>query len=299
MKLALVALVLGLALAGPSISADTNNEVVPQEAVDWINTVQTQWTASKEWIGSMTFEDAQGYAATEIRPRQFPEYHWGALIDNLSIPSSFDSRNEWPHCIHPVLDQGQCGSCWAFGATEALSDRLCIESNGSTDVVLSPQYLVSCDNGSYGCQGGYPDQAWEFMKNTGVPTFDCVPYTARDGTCPHTCSDGSDMKMYHAPSVHTYSGPSSIQAAIMAGGPVETAFTVYQDFMSYSGGVYVHTWGGVLGGHAVKIVGWGTQGSTRYWIIQNSWGESWGLAGFFWIEFGQCGIDSQAVATHS
>ena len=85
--------------------------------------------------------------------------------------------------------------------------------------------------------------------------------------------------------------------ALMEGGPVETAFTVYEDFYSYTSGVYIHTWGGVVGGHAVKIVGWGKQGDINYWIIHNSWGTDWGMDGIFWIEFGQCGIDSQAVAS--
>merc|ERR1719491_1247010 len=82
----------------------------------------------------------------------------------------------------------------------------------------------------------------------------------------------------------------------MKGGPVETAFTVYQDFFAYKSGIYVHTSGGVAGGHAVKIIGWGNQAGTNYWIVANSWGASWGMSGFFWIEFGQCGIDTDAYA---
>lgn len=73
---------------------------------------------------------------------------------------------------------------------------------------------------------------------------------------------------------------------------METGFTVYEDFMSYSGGVYKHTSGAQLGGHAVKIVGWGD----GYWICANSWGPSWGEKGFFNIAFGECGIDSAVYA---
>jgi cathepsin B len=97
-----------------------------------------------------------------------------------AFPNAFDSRTRWPGCVHPVLDQGQCGSCWAFGATESLrwihnvgfyhykyfifSDRFCIESNGTVNVVLSPQSLVSCDwEGNFGCDGGVPQLAWEYM----------------------------------------------------------------------------------------------------------------------------------------
>jgi len=82
----------------------------------------------------------------------------------------------------------------------------------------------------------------------------------------------------------------------MANGPVEVSFTVYQDFMSYTGGIYKHTTGAQLGGHAVMAVGWGNSNGTNYWICANSWTTGWGIQGFFWIAFGQCGIDNGAVA---
>ena len=53
----------------------------------------------------------------------------------------------------------------------------------------------------------------------------------------------------------------------MKNGPVNTGFTVYEDFMNYKSGVYSHKSGGVLGGHAVKIVGWGKEGGVEYWKI--------------------------------
>ncbi|CAG9328378.1 unnamed protein product [Blepharisma stoltei] len=296
MKLFLLTALVALALSGPAIVRDPSSPILTQEDIDFINQNQDSWTASLDWVGSMTYEEAQKYASTEIKPREFPEYNWGAILDNFQAPASFDSRNQWPSCIHPILNQEQCGSCWAFGATEALSDRLCIGSKGSINVVLSPQYLVDCDHLNLGCNGGNPDLAWSFMKSKGVPAYSCVSYTGANGKCPSTCDDGSEFQFYKAASVNTYSGPSSIQAAILAGGPVETGFSVYQDFMSYSGGIYKHTTGDYLGGHAVKIIGWGNQNGTNYWICANSWGTSWGLQGFFWIAFGQCGIDSQAVA---
>jgi cathepsin B len=94
------------------------------------------------------------------------------------------------------------------------------------------------------------------------------------------------------------SNPAMIQTEIMTHGPVEVDFTVYQDFLSYKSGVYKHTWGQELGGHAVKMLGWGVDAGTPYWIIANSWNEDWGNGGFFNILRGrnECGIESDINA---
>jgi len=227
-----------------------------------------------------------------------------------SIPDNFDSAEQWPGCVHPVRNQGQCGSCWAFGATEALSDRFCVASNKSVDVVLSPQDLVSCDKLNMGCNGGMLFTAWEYMKHTGVLEDSCLPYASINGTdpkCPTTCADGtpiSSAKRYHVKSFkHVGWWPwgkvAAIQTAIMTGGPVEGAFSVYADFMSYQSGVYQHINGSLLGGHAIKITGWGVdEQQTPYWRVQNSWGPSWGEKGFFNIKRGdnECGIEGTVYA---
>jgi cathepsin B len=242
----------------------------------------------------MTMKEARTFASSSSEfDTDYPEKNWGALLDYFAAPTKFDSRVQWPNCIHPIRDQGQCGSCWAFAASESLSDRLCIA--GGANVVLSPQWLVDCNTQNYGCNGGYPIKAWQFMMTTGIVADACVPYTAADGKCPASCTGTGSMTKYYASSANTYSNPASIQAEIMATGPIEAAFTVYQDFMSYTSGVYIHTWGSQLGGHAVKMIGWGVSGTTNYWICANSWNTNWGIQGYFWIEFGQCGIDSQCV----
>ena len=84
----------------------------------------------------------------------------------------------------------------------------------------------------------------------------------------------------------------------MTNGPIEVAFTVYEDFLSYKSGVYKHTSGRALGGHAVKMVGWGVDNGQKYWRIANSWNEGWGNNGFFNIARGhnECGIEGQGVA---
>lgn len=44
-------------------------------------------------------------------------------------------------------------------------------------------------------------------------------------------------------------------------------------------GVYKHESGAALGGHAVKMIGWGTENGTPYWLVANSWNSDWGDKG--------------------
>ena len=89
-----------------------------------------------------------------------------------------------------------------------------------------------------------------------------------------------------------------IQMEIITNGPVEAAFTVYSDFPSYKSGVYQHTSGTEMGGHAIKILGWGVENGTPYWLVANSWNTDWGDKGFFKILRGknECGIEEEIMA---
>jgi cathepsin B len=267
---------------------------------DMIHTINAQglWKASSDFTKGKTPQELSRLLGTTVTPSEHPEKQWGNLREFMQIPESFDSRTQWPKCIHPIRDQGNCGSCWAFGATEALSDRFCIQKG--IDVVLSPQWLLDCDYTDAGCDGGTLDRVWQYLNFLGVPADSCDPYTA--GTtgqadfCTDVCSDNASPTLYYADAVASFKSEDSIQMAIMQGGPVEAAFTVYQDFFSYKSGIYVHKTGDVVGGHAVKIVGWGVQNEVKYWVVANSWGTSWGEEGYFNIAFGECGIESGVVA---
>ena len=63
---------------------------------------------------------------------------------NVALPTSFDWRYKASQCVHKIRNQGECGSCWAFGATLMLTDRFCVQSNGQINVELSTQDVISC-----------------------------------------------------------------------------------------------------------------------------------------------------------
>lgn len=83
----------------------------------------------------------------------------------------------------------------------------------------------------------------------------------------------------------------------MTNGPCEASMDVYADFETYRTGVYSHSTGSYLGGHAIKLLGWGTENGTPYWYLANSWNDSWGDNGYFKILRGsdECGIESGIV----
>ena len=219
-----------------------------------------------------------------------------------AVPTSFDARVQWPTLVHPIRDQQHCGSCWAFGASEAFSDRVAIATNGAVNLVLSPEQLVSCDILNLGCSGGILRLAWSYIAWYGLVSDTCFPYTAGNGTaasCQKTCADGSKWVAYKAKNVKSLSSAAA-KLEISTNGPIETAFTVYQDFISYAGGIYQYDGtSAALGGHAIKVVGWGVEDGVEYWIAANSWGTSWGEQGYFRIKAGECGFDNSFITGES
>mmetsp|Transcript_20585 Transcript_20585/g.2751 ORF Transcript_20585/g.2751 Transcript_20585/m.2751 type:complete len:129 (+) Transcript_20585:113-499(+) len=112
-------------------------------------------------------------AKTETAATRLPLF----LHENTEgLPDSFDSREAWPRCesIKEIRDQSHCGSCWAFSAVEAFSDRICIASNQVDQTRISSENLLACCAGWFtcgnGCQGGFPSGAWRYFKSTGVVT---------------------------------------------------------------------------------------------------------------------------------
>merc|ERR1711865_703555 len=92
---------------------------------------------------------------------------------------------------------------------------------------------------------------------------------------------------------------ANAQKALMESGPMSASFTVYADFPTYKSGVYSHTSGSELGGHAVALYGWGVENGQKYWLMKNSWTAAWGDHGFFKVIRGtnDCGIEEDLSGT--
>jgi len=145
-----------------------------------------------------------------------------------------------------------------------------------------------------------PWLAWRYLKNEGIVSDACFPYTAGDGeeaSCTQQCVDGESWSSskVKAARIYAINGVANMQRELMTNGPVQVAFMVYRSFMSYSSGVYQKSRFEFMpeGGHAVKLMGWGTEYGTDYWLVANSWSTNWGMDGFFKIKRGsnECGIE--------
>ncbi|KAG2379460.1 hypothetical protein C9374_006577 [Naegleria lovaniensis] len=232
------------------------------------------------------------------------------LVKMDALPDAYNAANDsnYAMCqqLHRIRNQEQCGSCWAFSISEMVADRFCIGTGGKINTIMSPQWMVSCDTADNGCNGGEFPSAFQFVETTGLVSDGCVPYQSGNGfvpPCPNSCVNGEDINTrYRTKNSRNFdvSDMKSVQASILAKGPVISGFKVYRDFYNYRSGVYKHVAGGLVGGHAIKVVGWGvTQSNLPYWIVANSWSEEWGMNGYFWILRGtnECSIEENMWET--
>lgn len=245
----------------------------------------------------------------------------------VDVPDEFDWRTDPRAAKCPSLkeirDQANCGSCWAFGSVEAMTDRICIASNASSNIHLSAEDVTSCDIlGDMGCSGGIPSSVYTYYKTFGIvdggnygdksmcysyQLQPCAHHTVstkypnctgevKTPKCERKCID--DSKDWAA-SKHRGTGGYSVcqqgsgacanamEQEIYTNGPITGMFFVHQSFLSYKSGVYASKLlDPMLGGHAIKIMGYGTENGTPYWLVANSWNADWGDAGFFKIKRG-------------
>lgn len=253
-----------------------------------------------------------------------------------SVPASIDWRTKG--AVTPIKDQGQCGaylrryiydtytynhiymicltciilyirirhlslpytgSCWAFSAVAATEGITAI-STGKL-ISLSEQELVDCDTQEdQGCDGGDMDSAFQFIiDNGGLTTESNYPYTAADGTCDTDKESDIAAKISGHEDVPSNSESSLLKAVVNQ--PVSVSIDASgSDFQFYSSGVFTGSCGTDLD-HGVTAIGYGTTSDgTKYWLVKNSWGTSWGDSGYIKMQRdvdaseGLCGIAMDA-----
>jgi C1A family cysteine protease len=257
-----------------------------------------RWKAGHTAVSDLSAEDklrrlgADIPSLTELEAMATVERHAQAAAG--AYPADFDWRNvNGQNYVTPIEDQGNCGSCVAFGVAAAVEGTFQVQRNNpNSGVDLSEAQLFYCYGAQEGanCSSGwYPDSAYKYVQTQGLTSDAYFDYTAGDQAC--NLQQGWEQALLYINGFHTTTDVSAMKDCIANVGPVTTCFVVYDDFFYYTGGIYTRTSDQVAGGHCVGVVGFNDD--QGYWICKNSWGTGWGEQGFFRIAYGQCGIDGQ------
>jgi len=241
----------------------------------------------------------------DLTPTEFRQFYLMAPMDLTSLPAApvyhpqilpprLPSEYDWKtkHMVTAVKNQEQCGSCWAFSATETIESVWAIAGHALTS--LAPQQIVSCDTSGndQGCEGGFPYGAYEYIIHAGgQETESDYPYTATDSPCDFKRADIL-AKIASWKYVTQSQDENAMQQFLYSNSPLSVCVDA-ESWQTYTGGVVtVDDNCGNQIDHCVQATGWSNQNSTKVWNVRNSWGGDWGESGYIYVEFGHdvCGI---------
>jgi C1A family cysteine protease len=266
-----------------------------EESWEWRTTSMTELTEA-ERVLRLGVEAPPGEMDLNAAAMAFESGQIAAvpLAASVGAPPKVDLRSlNGNDYTTPVKNQGNCGSCVAFGTVGVMETTYKRKSNQPTlPADFSEAHLFYCHGRSEGrnCGNGWwPENALTKARDIGV-TFDShYPYTAGDQNC--TGLDANWQQDLAKVTERTkLTSPAMMKNWLATHGSITGCFVVYQDFFSYSSGVYRHVTGNQAGGHCVEIIGY--DDTLGCWICKNSWGTNWGENGYFKIAYGQCSIES-------
>jgi hypothetical protein len=215
--------------------------------------------------------------------KDLPPYAPNATFLEVPTPAAPLATFNWEDkgATTAIKDQKQCGSCWAFSVTENVESVHFIAS--SSLPILAPQQLVDCNKANYGCSGGWPYVAMQYLTQCGgQDTEASYPYRAIDQTCAFKPAS-------IAAKINGYKQLPKSYTSIMNALPTTSPFSICVDASSwqfYSSGVMTPSQCGTDVDHCVQLVGYNSDSSPNYWIIRNSWGTGWGQQGHIWVQMG-------------
>jgi len=286
----LFVLLIILLVKGFAIAADMSIEDLQQE----IDKKGGLWQASENPKWLLDEEAKKDLTGVELSDGDLELIQMGDVSGGekgwSSLPKFFDWRDyQGKNYMTPVKDQYTCGSCWAFATVGATEGKInAFYNNPDLDISLSEQDLISCSPAG-SCSGGSPNDAFNYIENTGITNDTCLeygvpPFPYGGLGCGSKCFDW-ELGAWKV-SGHSFEGShdsDSIKWALINKGPLLTLMEIYSDIYGYGGGIYFPTSTApedYEGGHTVVIVGYGVYDGLNYWIVKNSWGDSWGDNGY-------------------
>ncbi|XP_018575904.1 cathepsin L-like proteinase [Anoplophora glabripennis] len=228
------------------------------------------------------------YSASTKPVRGEPKaYH---VHSGLTAPSEVNWINQG--VVNGIKDQGDCGSCWAFSTIGCLEGIYAIRTG--TLYSLSEQNLVDCSTINDGCDGGWMEAGFEYIRDNGIETESDYPYTAREETCKF---DRSKSITNVGGFVAIPQSESDLLDAVANIGPIAIAVNA-DPMVYYAGGIFDESVCDKTNlDHGVVAVGYGSENGVDYWLVRNSWGLNWGDSGYIKITRNrndQCGVADDA-----